>query len=142
MGNAKRFEDLQIWKDSRQFCQFVAHISPLLVENHLYRLKDQIEGSSGSIMDNIAEGYERTGKKELINFLIIAKGSAGELRSQLYRLLDNDVISQEDFNVKYNQLISLSRQITGFIKYLKNTDIDGWRWSEPPSEYLIDSDGD
>ena len=142
MGRAKQFEDLQIWKDARKLCQFVASIGPVLAEQHLYRLKDQIEGSSGSIMDNVAEGYERTGKKELINFLIVSKGSAGEFRSQLYRLLDNGIISKVEFDSRYNQIVNLSKQITGFIKYLKNTDIEGWRWSEPPVGYNIDGEDD
>ena len=137
MSRALNFEDLQIWKDARVLCQFVVQISPVLQEKRLFRLKDQIEGSSGSIMDNVAEGYERTGKKELINFLIIAKGSAGEFRSQLYRLLDNDIVSKDDFDLRYNQSISLSKQLTGFIRYLKESKVDGWRFSEPPSSYGI-----
>jgi four helix bundle protein len=140
MGKAKRFEDLQIWKDSRELCQFVANIAPLLTKKHLYRLKDQIEGSSGSIMDNIAEGYERTGKKEFINFLIIAKGSAGEFRSQLYRLLDNDILTQNEFSEKYKYTIGISKQITGFIKYLKSSDVDGWRWLESSADYFLNDE--
>lgn len=89
-------------------------------------------------MDNIAEGYERTGKKELINFLIIAKGSAGECRSQLHRLLDNSIVTQSEFEIHSNKALSISKQITGFIKYLKNSDVSGWRFMEPPAGYRND----
>lgn len=135
MGQARKFEDLKVWQDARQLCAWVSAISPKISEKRLYRLKDQLEGSSGSIMDNIAEGYERTGKKELINILIIAKGSAGEFRSQLYRLADNAIISQEELESRLEQSLGISKQITGFIKYLKNTEIDGWRFSEPAHFY-------
>ena len=94
MGKQLRFEDLKVWQDARDMCTWVSSLQSRLNQKHLFRLKDQIEGSSGSVMDNIAEGYERTGKKELINFLIIAKGSAGEMRSQVYRLFDNGIIDE------------------------------------------------
>ena len=142
MGRAKQFEDLQIWQDARNLCAWVAEIGPLLADKKLFRLKDQLEGSSGSIMDNIAEGYERTGKKELINFLIIAKGSAGECRSQVYRLIDNGVISNDEFELRRNELLGISKQINGFIKYLKDSDIEGWRFSEPPLSYGLDENND
>jgi len=135
VGQASRFEDLKMWKDARLLCAWVAVIGGQLAEKKLFRLKDQIEGSSGSIMDNIAEGYERTGKKELINFLIIAKGSAGEFRSQLYRLLDNEIITQTECSRQLEEVVSISKQITGFIKYLKSSDVEGWRFMEPPTHY-------
>jgi four helix bundle protein len=135
MGKVSGFEDLRIWQDARKICQWVAVLGPELSAKKLYRLKDQIEGSSGSVMDNIAEGYERTGKKEFINFLIIAKASAGEYRSQVYRLLDNGIINETESAERISQAIVLSKQITSFIIYLKNSEVEGWRFKEPPPKY-------
>jgi four helix bundle protein len=135
LSKVSGFEDLRIWQEARKICQWVALIGPEIAAKKLYRLKDQLEGSSGSIMDNIAEGYERTGKKEFINFLIIAKASAGEYRSQIYRLLDNGIIYNSDAEAKISQAIALSKQITAFITYLKNSEVEGWRFKEPPPIY-------
>lgn len=135
MGSQLRFEDLKVWQDARGLCKWVSSLQSTLLENKLFRLKNQIEGSSGSIMDNIAEGYERTGKKEFINFLIIAKGSSGELRSQIYRLYDCQVIDDSTKNMKVKEAESVSKQLNGFIKYLKQSEHEGWRFKEPPESY-------
>ena len=86
MATIKRFEDLEIWQEARK----LAHeIHLICIETELrndFRLKSQIKASSGSVMDNIAEGFERDGNTEFRQFLSISKGSAGETRSQLYRL--------------------------------------------------------
>ncbi len=88
MATVKRFEDLQIWQEARVLAKKIILIvqSKGLKDN--YRLRDQIIGSSGSVMDNIAEGFERNGNLEFRQFLSIAKASAGETRSQLYRVFD------------------------------------------------------
>src|SRR5665647_3333145 len=93
MATIKTFEDLEIWKLARLLCQDV-----FLITNHYffskdYGLKNQINNSNGSVMDNIAEGFDRDGTKEFIQFLSIAKASCGECRSQLYRALDRAYIS-------------------------------------------------
>lgn len=131
MATINRFEDLGIWQEARSMCQWIASISDLLNEKKLYRLKNQIEGSSGSVMDNIAEGFERSNKKEFIQYLIIAMSSAGELRSQIYRLLDNGIILESDAIHKVEEAFSLNKKIGGFIKYLKQSDYSGWKLKEP-----------
>lgn len=90
-----------------------------------YKLREQINGSCGSIMDNIAEGFERGGTKEFVFFLGIAKGSAGEVRSQLYRALDRKYIKKEKFGELNKIAEEVSRMINGLIAYLNRTKYRG-----------------
>jgi len=122
---AMQFEDLEVWKQSREFCMEIYKVTNYEVFNKDFRFRDQIRASSGSIMDNIAEGFERNGNKEFIQFLYIAKGSCGETRSQLYRALDNSYIIKEEFHILYNKAFQLSKSISGFIQYLKKSQITG-----------------
>jgi four helix bundle protein len=97
MATITRFEDLEIWQEARRLAKLI-HI--VAVETDLkndFRFRDQIKASSGSVMDNIAEGFERNGNLEFRQFLSIAKGSAGETRSQLYRALDCNYIKKKSF---------------------------------------------
>lgn len=125
MSKINRFEDLEIWQKARCLCN---EIYILMTETGLskdYALKDQLNGSSGSVMDNIAEGFERGGKKEFIQFLYISKASAGEARSQLYRVFDRKYITEEKFNDLSSSILEISKQISKFIDYLKKTEYKG-----------------
>ena len=95
MATIQRFEDLEIWQKSRLLSNKVYPLTFKEPISNDYRIRDQIRGSVGSIMDNIAEGFERGSKFEFINSLTIAKGEIGELKSQFYRCLDNKYITQE-----------------------------------------------
>ena len=128
MATYKSFEDLEIWQLSRELCNDIYEITENSNLKNNYRLANQIDGSSGSIMDNIAEGFERGGNKEFIQFLYISKASCGETRSQLYRILDRKFISIEKFDVLKEKTISLSRKIGGFITYLENSDYKGSKY--------------
>ena len=128
MATITRFEDLEIWKKARELSGKVYPLTfkePISVD---YRLKDQIRGSVGSIMDNISEGFERGSRLEFINSLTISKGETGELKSQLYRCLDNNYISKELFTELYNLADQLTKMITGFINYLNKFKFKGQKF--------------
>ena len=125
MATIKCFEELKIWQMSREFCKDIFEITnrdPFIKD---FRLKDQIRSSSGSIMDNIAEGFERGGNKEFIQFLHVSKGSCGEARSQLYRALDYQYITSAEFDLLKEKTIQISQTVGAFINYLKQTDMKG-----------------
>ena len=124
----ERFEDLEIWKESRELCQYIHILTFKEQFSKDYKLKDQINGSSGSIMDNIAEGFERNGNKEFIQFLSVAKGSCGETRSQSYRAFDKQFITNEELNDLIERTTTISKKISGFINYLKKSDYKGVKY--------------
>ncbi len=133
MPTIKRFEDLDVWKESRILNKI---IGSLIHENkfeHNFRLINQIEGSSGSIMDNIAEGFERGTIAEFIQFLGYSKGSCGELRSQLYRAMDRNYLVQDQFNELLKLVSRISAMLHGLILYLQKTKINGLRKNNPDS---------
>lgn len=131
MGTIKRFEDLEIWKEARILLQELIPLFDKAEELRCFELKSQIERSSGSVMDNIAEGFEREGTREFIHLLAIAKASLGEVRSQIYRALDRKVISIESHDVLQQKCLVLAAQIAGFINYLNNSSIKGQKFKKP-----------
>ena len=127
----ERFEELEIWKEARELCNRVFEITSVSPFCSDFKLKDQIRGSSGSAMDNIAEGFERGGDKEFIQFLSIAKGSCGEVRSQSYRSFDFKYIEQEILDELITRSTQLSKKISSLIGYLKNSDFKGSKFLKP-----------
>ena len=127
MATIKRFEDLDVWKISRDLCSKIGFLIDSNNFEKNYRLIGQIEGSCGSIMDNIAEGFERGTKNEFIVFLGYSKGSCGELRSQLYRALDRKYIDQNQFDEFKTLATRISAMLQKFIIYLQQTNIKGFR---------------
>ncbi|REH52298.1 four helix bundle protein [Tenacibaculum gallaicum] len=129
MGKIEKFEDLEVWQRGRLICQYVEE---LFLKSNLsknYSLKDQMERSSGSIMDNIAEGFDRDGNSEFHNFLSYAKGSAGELKSQSYRAFDKKLITKEQFE-KLSEMCEVEKnKIGAFMYYLRNSGIKGQKFN-------------
>jgi four helix bundle protein len=128
MSIINRFEEIISWQEARVLNKNIR----ILIDNgrfkHSYRLISQIEASAGSIMDNIAEGFERSGNKEFIQFLYIAKGSCGEFRSQLCRTLDRDYINQKEFDELSNHAMRISSLIQKLITALKNSELKGIKY--------------
>ncbi|MGO4821354.1 MULTISPECIES: four helix bundle protein [unclassified Flavobacterium] len=128
MATIKRFEDLEIWLEARRLSKEIISISKNTDLNKDFKLKEQIKSSSGSVMDNIAEGFERNGNAEFRQFLSIAKGSAGESRSQLYRLFDNGYINEGELIILVASYEKLSVKIHNFITYLNKKDFKGTKF--------------
>ena len=129
MALIKRFEDLEIWQHARKLCNMIHILTQKDLFSKDYSLKDQIKRSSGSVMDNIAEGFERGGNKEFIQFLFISKSSSAEVRSQLYRALDSKYINESEFKEAYDLANLIASSISNFVNYLKKSDIKGRKFN-------------
>lgn len=128
MARIDKFEDLEIWQKAREVCQYVELLIQTTSLKTNYSLKDQIDRSSGSVMDNIAEGFERNGNTEFIQFLSIAKGSVGEVKSQSYRAFDKKLISEEQ-HLKLNEMTETEKnKIGAMMNYLHNCEIKGLKF--------------
>ena len=130
MSTINKFEDILSWQEARELNKKVGKLIDEERFKKNYRLIGQVEGSAGSVMDNIAEGFERNGNKEFKQFLYIAKGSCGELRSQLYRAIDRNYINQTEFHTIFAQSIKISSLIQKLINYLENSDLKGSKYKE------------
>jgi len=125
MATIYRFEDLDAWKIARELTQDVYRITQADEFSRDFGLKNQIRKASVSVMSNIAEGFERDGNREFCNFLSIGKGSAGEVRSQLYVALDQDYITRSEFDHIYLKAQESGRVIAGLSNYLKHSNYSG-----------------
>jgi len=130
MSIIKRFEEIISWKEARELNRILRKLIKEKRFEKNFGLISQIERSAGSIMDNIAEGFERGGNKEFIQFLYIAKGSCGELRSQMYRAVDDGYIIQDEFNLISSYCLKISNLIYKLIEYLKSSDIKGQKFNK------------
>ena len=128
-----RFEDLEIWKEARELCQVVFKLSATDKFIKEFGLKNQMRNASGSVMDCIAEGFEREGNKEFLQFLSISKGSCGETRSQAYRAFDYQLISETDLNQLIETTTRLSKKIAAFMSYLRTSDYKGTKFKKTTS---------
>ena len=127
MATFHRFEELEIWQIARKLSLKIFKLTEEGPASKDYKFRDQIRSSAGSVMDNIAEGFERSSQFEFVNFLGISKGSSGEVRSQLYRGMDQKYFHSEsgDLIKEYDELAS---KIAGFMKYLNQSEIKGQKF--------------
>ncbi|HMS43845.1 MAG TPA: four helix bundle protein [Pyrinomonadaceae bacterium] len=130
MANIERFEDLEIWQLAKSLANQIYDVTALGKFSQDYVLRDQVRRAAVSIFSNIAEGYERNGNKEFVQFLYIAKASCGEVRAQMIFAKDRNYVSENEFEQMNKSLISLGNQIGGFIKYLRNSEIKGFKFTK------------
>lgn len=112
MGRIEKFEDLEVWQRARVICQYVEELFIKTSLGKNFSMRDQMDRSSGSSMDNIAEGFDRDGNKEFHNFLSYSKGSAGEVASQAYRAFDKKLITL-DQSEKLREMCTVEKNKIG-----------------------------
>jgi len=120
MAKIERFEDLDLWKEAVVIGVEIYRLTSIGKLEKDYSSKDQLRRAAISISNNIAEGFEYNNSKSFIKFLGYSKGSAGELRSNLLVLKEAEAISNDDYKSLETKLLSISKNIGGFIKYLKD----------------------
>lgn len=130
MATVQKFEDLEIWLLARRIYQKISPLSERMKKNHDYRFAEQIKAAAGSVMDNIGEGFERNSRLEFLNSLSISKGECGELKSQLFRALDDKYIKQKEFEKLYEEVELEIKKIATFIIYLNNSKVRGLKFKD------------
>ena len=128
MNRIERFEHIVAWQKARTLTKEIYAASKAGEFARDSGVRDQIQRASVSTMSNIAEGFERAGDNEFIQFLSHAKGSCGEVRSQLYVALDQDYVAPPAFDLLSGQATEVSRLIAGFMSYLQNSDLRGKKY--------------
>ena len=128
----KCFEDLEVWKSARTLTRKIYDFTSKHAFSKDFGLRDQIRKASVSIMSNIAEGFERGGTQEFIQFLSIAKGSSGEVRCQLYIAFDQDYFDKEEGVKLIDECRRLSIMINNFMEYLKGAGYKGTKYRKAP----------
>jgi four helix bundle protein len=130
MATVNRFEELEIWQLARKLYSNISLIADRLRQKKEFRFAEQMKSAAGSVMDNIAEGFERSSRLEFLNSQGISKGECGELKSQLYRCLDDKYISEAEFSDLYRETDILAKKIAAFITYLNSTQIKGLKFKD------------
>jgi four helix bundle protein len=128
MSTIKQFEDLEAWKEAREFARLAYGVTALGSFTRDFVLRDQLRRAAVSISSNIAEGFERSGDGEFIQFLSIAKGSCGECRSLLHLAHDQRYLSENEFFELVHRVQGTGRLIAGLIKYLRNSEVRGLKY--------------
>jgi four helix bundle protein len=130
MATVLKFEDLEIGQKARLHNKKFYPLTFIELISKNFRFKDQLRGSCGSIMDNIAEGFERSSKLGFINSLTIAKGETGKLKSQLYRGIDNHYLSIDQFEELYALAGEITKMIASFVNYLNKAIVKGQKFKD------------
>jgi four helix bundle protein len=117
------FEDIEAWQKARRLVCDVYRVSGEARFGQDFGLRDQVRRAAVSVLSNIAEGFERGGRGEFIRFLSIAKGSAGEVRAQLYVALDQSYIGRETFDELVARATEVGRMIGGLMGHLRRSPV-------------------
>ncbi len=128
MNRIERFEDIIAWQKARVLTKEIYSCTNVGQFARDFGLKDQIQRSSVSTMSNIAEGFERGGDKEFVQFLSTSKGSCGEVKSHLYVALDQGYITPVRFEGLYGQATEVSRLVSGFMTHLRESGLHGRKY--------------
>jgi four helix bundle protein len=131
MATFERFEDIEAWQRGRRLVRSVYDMSGRGTFARDFALRDQARRAAISIVANIAEGFERGGTREFLQFLSMARGSAGELRAHLCLALDLGYLNDTEFRDFNEQCIHVSRMIARLMNYLRGTTIKGQKYLEP-----------
>jgi four helix bundle protein len=136
----RKFEEIECWKKARQLTSRIYAVTNDSAFARDFGLKDQIRRASVSVMSNIAEGYDRSGTAEFVHFLSTAKGSAAEVRCQLYVAADQGYVAEQDF-IELNALAAdTARMISGLMKYLRSSGFKGTKFKSKSSAAVEDND--
>ncbi|MBI5367519.1 MAG: four helix bundle protein [Planctomycetes bacterium] len=130
MSSIERFEDLDVWKKSRVLTNEVYDVTLSGSFARDFKLHDQLRAAAVSIMSNIAEGFERDGDNEFAQFLALAKGSAGEVRSELYVSLDRKYLTPAQFEVLFAHVSEISRMLFSLSRYLRQSNLRGRKYKK------------
>jgi len=137
---AKSFEDLPVWQKARELVKYIYYLTKKEAFSKDFSLVDQIRRASTSIMNNIAEGFERGSNTEFIQFLYISKGSSGETRTDLFVALDQEYITETEFKKGYEICVDVSGQLSGLIDYLKGSRLKGNKFKKEYKSYRQEVD--
>ena len=129
MASIQKFEDLVLWQKSKDFTIKIYKLTELEKFAKDYGLKEQIRRASVSIPSNIAEGFDRKGNKEFIQFLQISLGSLAEVKTQLIIAFELDYINNENLEMLNQEIIEIQKLLKGLITYLKNSQLKGSKFT-------------
>ena len=125
MATIQKFEDIQAWQQARELTRRMYDCTRLGDFAKDFGLRDQVQRAAVSVMANIAEGFERDGRREFIQFLSQAKGSCGEVRSHLYVALDQRYLTPDEFQGLTELALATSRMLSGLMTYLRQSEKRG-----------------
>jgi len=128
MARIEKFEEIEAWRKARELTREIYQVTNQGAFAKDFGLRDQIRRAAVSIMSNIAEGFERDGDREFFQFVSLAKGSAGEVRAQLYVALDAGYINQELFAQLSDMSTQITRMLAGLMKYLRSSEFRGSKY--------------
>ena len=134
MATITKFEDIEAWQKGRELKQVLYRCSQRGEFAKDFALRNQIRRAAMSVTANIAEGFERGGNREFIQFLSTSKGSCGEVQDHLYTAMDEQYITKQEFEKLYAQTAEVGRLIGGFMKYLQHSEIRGNKFRSQASQ--------